>query len=199
MNTKRKPILGETLFRLDIRRRPRELVPVKVAAVGRKYFTCRAEGDYTHQHSVHWLNDWREKTDGWSQNQRLYETRQEWADLIEADRLREDLRSAFAEPSNPFTLEILRAVKALINPNHGKKAASMFAALLASCFTGCGMPMSLDERMSSLPRPVVIVTANADGVLLRGSDNAVLMIPPDYHMARTIHAQGLKPGDVLLP
>jgi len=25
------------------------------------------------------------------------------------------------------------------------------------------------------------------------------MIPPDFYMAKTIHAQGMKPGDVLVP
>jgi hypothetical protein len=35
--------------------------------------------------------------------------------------------------------------------------------------------------------------------LLRGANGAVIMIPPDFYMAKTIHAQGMKPGDVLVP
>jgi hypothetical protein len=86
-------------------------------------------------------------------------------------------------------------------PNSRRLAVFLSIALLGSfTLSGCyDMRTAVEQRVDTLPRPVVIATANAEGVLLRGANGAVIMIPPDFYMAKTIHAQGMKPGDVLVP
>jgi hypothetical protein len=117
---KRKPILGETLFELNVgneaRRRPQTLNPVVVKKVGRKYFVCgRPDSDCRFLESTHYIESWRQKTE-YSETRHLYETEQEWADEKEALKLTEELRREFGGYGHcGIKLEDLRAIKAILD------------------------------------------------------------------------------------
>ena len=116
---KRKPILGETLFELNVGnayRRPLTLNPVVVKKIGRKYFTCgppdKEESPWTH--TTHYIESWRQRTN-YFETTRLYETEQEWADEKEALKLTEELRKVFGGRwHGGIKLEDLKAIKAIL-------------------------------------------------------------------------------------
>ena len=116
---KRKPIIGETLFDLNVGNAARRghaqiLTPVKVKAVGLKYFTCApSEGRYQPE-TTYYLKDWKEKTEC-CRDHELYETAQEWEDEKEAAEIREQIRKEFSHYGRcTVPLEKLRAIKSLL-------------------------------------------------------------------------------------
>lgn len=116
---KRKPILGETLFDLNVgnaARKPRvqELTPVTVKTVGRKYFTCApSEGKYRPE-TTYKIESWEQKTEYYS-NHKLYETAQEWEDEREASEIHTELRAEFNHYGKcDVSLDTLRAIKSLL-------------------------------------------------------------------------------------
>lgn len=116
---KRKPILGETLYDLNIgnaARKPRvqELTPVTVITVGRKYFTCApSEGKYKPE-MTYKIENWEQKTEN-CRDHKLYETAQEWEDEREAAEIHAELRAEFNQYGKcAVPLETLRAIKSLL-------------------------------------------------------------------------------------
>ena len=118
---KRKPILGERLFVLNVgnaaRNTPQTLTPVIVSKVGRKYFTVENEGDGWKHPTEFYIVDWQQVTE-YSVDSVLYETEQELADERESRELSGTIRSAFENSRKPsaFPLETLRKIHALIKP-----------------------------------------------------------------------------------
>lgn len=113
---KRKPILGETLFELNVRNaaryRDQKLTPVTVTSVGRKYFKCSPHGGYR-ETSYH-IESWHQKTE-YSRDCQLYETEQEWADEKETNQIHSELRAEFNHYGRcSIPLETLRAIKSLL-------------------------------------------------------------------------------------
>lgn len=111
--TKRRPVVGETLYDLNIgnaaRGRPQTLKPVIVRTVGRKYFSCSPEkypGITTEYH----LDTWLEKSD-YCRDHQLYEGEWEWLEEIESDAISRKLRDLFSHYGKPsLTLEQLRSI-----------------------------------------------------------------------------------------
>lgn len=114
---KRKPILGETLYALNVgnaagRGVPQTLKPVIVSKIGRKYFTCGPEGARFPEE--YHIDTWREKTE-FCVNHHLYETEQEWLDEKEFSETVSEIRAMFnAYNKPPLTLESLRKIKSVI-------------------------------------------------------------------------------------
>lgn len=116
---KRKPILGETLFDLNIgnaarRGIPQILTPVTVKTVGRKYFTCApSEGQYRPE-TTYKIESWEQKTE-FCRDHKLYETVQEWEDERESAAIRAEIRAKFSHYGEcDVPLELLRAIKSLL-------------------------------------------------------------------------------------
>lgn len=117
---KRKPIVGETLFELNVgkaaRHRTQTLTPVVVKKVGRKYFTCGPpDSDSRFLESTHYVRSWRQRT-AYSETRCLYESEQEWADEKEGLKLTEELRKVFSGFGHcGLKLEALRAIKGILD------------------------------------------------------------------------------------
>ena len=117
---KRKPIVGETLYSLNVgnaaRRTEKKLTPVTVISVGRKYFTCQPVGSTGKwSETKYHLDKWSEATDC-TTNSRLYETEQEWLDEKEADEIALTLRRLFSGYGRcPLNIDQLRSIKDIIN------------------------------------------------------------------------------------
>lgn len=115
---KRKPILGETLYDLNIgnaagRGVPQVLTPVKVASVGRKYFTCAPEGREWAAVKYH-IDTWAEKSD-FCKDHKLYASPQEWEDAKEVAALADMIRNYFGGYGKcNVPLENLRKIKDLL-------------------------------------------------------------------------------------
>ena len=112
---KRKPILGETLYSLNVGNSAghclQVLKPVEVVKVGRKYFSTKLPG-YSWIIEYH-VDTWAEKTN-YAPNRKLYESEQEWLDESEAYSLLESIKAHFAYGNPKHSLEILREVARLI-------------------------------------------------------------------------------------
>lgn len=115
---KRKPIVGETLYSLNIgnaaRYSDQKLTPVVVSKVGRKYFYAdRINSSFSTKYH---LDSWVEATN-YCANSKLYETEEEWAD----DKLKEKLlrlaSDAFSvwSQKRDYTTEQLSAVCKILN------------------------------------------------------------------------------------
>lgn len=115
---KRKPILGERLFVLNVgnaaRNTKQTLRPVIVSKVGRKYFAVESEDRWKTQWEFH-IGDWREVTK-YTPDAELYETEQQLSDereLLELARLiRNEFTHAWGTPKQ--SLETLRKIYELI-------------------------------------------------------------------------------------
>jgi hypothetical protein len=119
MNMKRKPIVGEILYDLNIGNAARRgenqfLTPVEVKSVGRKYFTCSpTDGVYRPETTYH-VENWRQKTE-YCQDHQLYETRQEWEDEKEVSRIHAMLRAKFSSYGQcGVKLNTLQAIERLL-------------------------------------------------------------------------------------
>jgi hypothetical protein len=117
MNMKRKPVIGETLYSLNVghaargRHQPQVLTPVVVTEVGRKYFTV-GEGYGKDQFR---LDDWRQKTE-YSPTAVLYETPGEWEDELEAGQICVEIWKVFeyGRNSRKLPLDVLRKISGLV-------------------------------------------------------------------------------------
>jgi hypothetical protein len=108
-----RPVVGQILYDLNVGNRHRrgveqKLTPVRVTSVGRKYFTCCAEGSQLE--TKYHLDSWREATD-YCVDHELYTSPQEWED--------ETRRLAIAFRFNhtnwkAFSLETLRKIQDLL-------------------------------------------------------------------------------------
>lgn len=115
---KRKPVVGETLFDLNVgnaaRWREQKLTPVKVTAVGRKYFKCKPEGASDYLEKEYHIDTWRQKTE-YSANHQLYETEQEYIDDRDTNQIAFELRTLFSSCGKcKIPVATLRQIKALI-------------------------------------------------------------------------------------
>lgn len=111
-----KPIKGQTLFSLNVGNRvsqysPQKLTRVKVAKVGRKYFTIGEGRSETQFH----LTDWRQKSE-YSATQRIYETEQSYLDEVEVEKICNRIDKAFEYGRNQkgITLRELRKINQII-------------------------------------------------------------------------------------
>lgn len=117
---KRKPVVGEKLFSLNIgnatRNREQTLTPVLVSKVGRKYFSVKKEG-YNWETEYH-LDTWQQKTD-YSPDSQLYESEQEYLDMKQKSEILKQLRSIFdySGSAHLLSLETLRKIKMSIYEN----------------------------------------------------------------------------------
>ena len=113
---KRKPIVGETLYSLNVgdaaRHAKQTLAPKIVKKVGSKYFTVE-EGFGATQFN---LFDWTEKTE-YCTSQRLYESEQEWIDEKESAKLAKRIGKAFEYGHNccDLPLPVLRDIVLLVD------------------------------------------------------------------------------------
>lgn len=119
---KRKPILGERLFVLNVgnsaRNTPQILNPVIVSKVGRKYFTVENDSeDRCNQPLQFQIADWLQVTE-YSADYVLYETEQHHADERESLELARVIRNEFSDSwrAPKQTLETLRKIHTLIKP-----------------------------------------------------------------------------------
>ena len=93
MSTKPTPVVGQTLYSLNVGNSARNtlqaLKAVIVRRVGRKYFACSAEGMEAEWHwTEYYLDTWREhNAGGYGANSELYSNEQEWLDEGEAQRI----------------------------------------------------------------------------------------------------------------
>lgn len=116
--------VGDILYSLNVgnaaRRQKQELTPVEVIKIGRRYFTvCEAgnkDKDWTHTQFL--LEDLSEKT-GYTPTQKLYRSREDYDNEIEANEIFSRIKIAFSGYRNTnFTLEQLRAIRSIIsNPD----------------------------------------------------------------------------------
>ena len=89
---KTKPVIGQTLYKLNIGNRARrvkqELTPVVVTKVGRKYFSvCKEEHlDSPHMHTRFHLETWGQSTN-YSADWALYTSEAEWEEERDAEKL----------------------------------------------------------------------------------------------------------------
>ena len=111
---KRKPTVGQRMFSLNVgnaaRHRDQVLTPVVVSKVGRKYFTAKRDNEYGIE-TEYRLDDWRENHE-FSPNSKLYETKEEWEDEKECERLLDTIHKTFDHGAgcNRFKLETLRQI-----------------------------------------------------------------------------------------
>lgn len=120
--SKRKPVVGETLFMLNIgdnaRRRECHLRTVEVISVGRKYFIVSEDvyKDRPHMHVKFTIDTWVQSTDysaGWC----LYESEQEYFDEKERGEMIKMLRDLFHRYSGnlkDLTIASLRKIKDIV-------------------------------------------------------------------------------------
>jgi hypothetical protein len=111
---KRKPIVGETLYSLNIGNAARGceqvLTPVIVEKVGNKYFSCH-NGYYSRKYNI---SNWMEYSQ-YMPNSILYEKEQDWLDKKEAEEIFRKLRELFTSYGKiNFTLEQLRKVQEIL-------------------------------------------------------------------------------------
>ncbi len=114
---KRKPILGETLYSLNIGNAFRhgvkqKLTPMVVVSVGRKYFSLKYE-DYI-PIEFH-IDTWRQKTE-FCENHKLYESEQEWLDEKESDEIAQKIWKTFEYGRNTKNIPLpdLRTINEII-------------------------------------------------------------------------------------
>lgn len=116
---KRKPIIGETLYSLNIgnaagRGREQKLTPMIVYSVGRKYFTLK-HPDWNRFVEFH-IDTWRQKTELCEDHQ-LYETEQQWLDEKEAATICQTIRNSFEYGHNVKKLPLtdLRKINEILS------------------------------------------------------------------------------------
>jgi hypothetical protein len=123
MNSKRKPIVGETLYSLNVGNAarkgvPQVLTPVKVVSVGLKLFRCRPEDNLDSEwcEVAYRLEDWREHSE-YSATFVLYQTEQERLDEVESFTLSKKIGEAFEWGRNKANLSIerLRRISSILD------------------------------------------------------------------------------------
>jgi len=118
MNRGEKPVVGQTLYSLNVgnaaRRAEQVLTPATVTKVGRKYFTCVRDG-WNFGEEYH-IEDWCEKTE-YTASSYLYATEKEWIDEKERNELHKTISEYFSiyGPSKKnMSLKMLRQIKELL-------------------------------------------------------------------------------------
>lgn len=114
---KRKPIVGETLYSLNVgnatsRYQPQKLTPMVVSTVGKKYFVLKSpHGKETQFH----IDTWKQKTE-YSVDHKLYEKEQEWLDETEKRDICRIIGDSFQNGNNNknLSLEWLRILRDII-------------------------------------------------------------------------------------
>lgn len=114
---KRKPVLGEIIYDLNIgnaaRNRESKLTPVIVCNIGRKYFKCSPE-DWPENLVMYNIEDWSEKSE-YAPNHKLYETRKEYDEENETRFIAERMRTIFSKWGKcEIPLEKLRAINEIL-------------------------------------------------------------------------------------
>lgn len=115
---KRKPIVGETLYKRRIgyaaeRYGERPLEPVIVRSVGRKYFVCSHAANPTFTTKYH-IESWRNVSE-YASSQKLYESIADWEEELEFTKLILVVRKAINDQQ--FNLEQLRAIAGILGIN----------------------------------------------------------------------------------
>lgn len=109
----RKPIVGETLYSLNVGNAARDseqvLTPVKVKSVGRRYFTVIGKYGWEKKY---YLDTWGEVSD-YRADSCLYETEKEWKDEKEATDLHRKIKEHFVYKKR-LSLEQLRAINKIM-------------------------------------------------------------------------------------
>lgn len=120
MNTRPKPKVGDTLYRLNIGNNaskwsPPVLHPVTVTKVGRKYFTVVKQDQYRTE-SEHHIDDWRQNTSDFMVGYYLYATEQEYLDEKEYAALEAKLKQIGRDYGRcTLTLDQLRRIDAILS------------------------------------------------------------------------------------
>ena len=120
------PKVGDILYSVNVgnatRYREQVATPVKVIAVGRKYFTCCEPGavNSRYAHTQYHLDNWREKTE-YSCNSALYLSEQEWRDEKKSQELFRTIGGHFHIGRTDLTLDQLTRIDAILR--EGQPAA----------------------------------------------------------------------------
>ena len=118
MTTKPKPIVGQTLFSINVgnasRNKPATLTPVIVQKVGRKYFTVNHPDYPPHMGTEHHLDTWRQHTQ-YCADAYLYASEQEYKDEKDRERIVKEIRRLFeyGGATNRLSLDQLRQIWAM--------------------------------------------------------------------------------------
>lgn len=119
---KRKPVLGEKLWDLNVgnaarRGMPQVLTPVTVTKIGRKYFTCKDADEWGREIDYH-IETWEQKTE-YCVDHRLYEAKEEYLDQKEGQEITKQISETFHwRKSHNLSLGQLRAIKAILDQAH---------------------------------------------------------------------------------
>lgn len=122
MKSRRRPVVGETLYSLNVgnasRRTPQVLTPVEVVSVGRRYFSCSEPRylDSEHMWTVFRLDTWQQKTD-YTPDEALYESEQEYLDEKEGAEISKVVNDRFKMWNPNLPIEALRQIKAILDAN----------------------------------------------------------------------------------
>lgn len=112
---KRKPILGETLYAVNVGnaawRAESVATPVRVLSVGTKYFTCGTGSERLPKKFR--IDTWRQVTD-FSPDCVLYETEQAWLDENRANKLWSSIGGVFRGYQRSLSLDALEQITAII-------------------------------------------------------------------------------------
>jgi len=121
--SRRKPVVGETLFSVNTGNacnqfRPQTITPVIVHSVGRKYFFAGPNSNYTVRYHV---DSWSQKTE-YMATSKLYETEQAYEDDKEANQLERKIKDDFGSfITMNLPLTALRTIDRIIENNRGDK------------------------------------------------------------------------------
>ena len=116
---KRKPVVGEKLYRVDTGNLARngkgKQVHVFVKKVGRKYFKVNESMDGSEWADVEFcIETWGQNTH-YSSDYLLFESEQEYLEKKESDYLFHKIKNQhFSSWANPYSLDKLRQIKAII-------------------------------------------------------------------------------------
>ena len=119
MNKREKPIVGQKLFSLNVGNAARygnkQLTPVIVTNIGRKFFTVEGQPNTLFKKCFYYLDTWQQKTE-YSATSCLYLTEQEWLDEKESRVICSLISESFQHGNNQnkLSLESLRKIKELI-------------------------------------------------------------------------------------
>lgn len=113
---KRKPILGETLYSLNVGNAARHceqvLTPVVVKSIGRKYFTVESPSS---REVRFYLENWRQATN-YCPNHELFESEQAWLDDKKTTEILAAIKDFFGIwGRRNLTLDQLTRIKSIID------------------------------------------------------------------------------------
>ncbi len=118
MNQKRKPVIGEILYDLNVgnaagRGREQVLTPRRVTKVGRKYFTCETLDPRPYVVEFH-IDSWRQKSE-YSQDHELWESPEAWEEARTVSKKLHELQDQFrAFGTTRFTNDQVHRMHAIL-------------------------------------------------------------------------------------